>query len=163
LPVENPVKYLENLEVLDENTIGVHLLHASKKDFEILSGCGVNICLCPRSNKNLHNRLPDIEGMLKSGLKICLGSDSLASVESLSMFDEMVFISNAFPKISPAEILAMATVNGAKALGFDKIFGALTPGKRAAFIYVPVEVSSSSSLLESIVNADFKGHCKTIL
>ena len=156
LPVESPVKYLEDLGVLDKKTIAVHLLHAEEKDFEILSCNDVSVCLCPRSNKNLHNRLPDIEKMLQSGLKICLGSDSLASVESLSIFDEMAFISNAFPSIPPDEILAMATVNGARALGFEDMFGSLTPGKRAAFVYVPVEVSSRSELLESIVHADFE-------
>lgn len=163
LPVESPVKYLEDLEVLDENTIAVHILHASKKDFKILSRHDVSVCVCPRSNKNLHNRLPDIEEMLKSGLKICLGTDSLASVDSLSLFDEMAFISNAFPSILPAEILAMATVNGARALGFEDMFGSLTPGKRAAFVYAPVDVSSKSELQQALINADFKGSCKTIL
>ncbi|MBU4258933.1 MAG: amidohydrolase family protein [Proteobacteria bacterium] len=163
LPVESPVKYLEDLGVLDKKTIAVHLLHAEEKDFEILSRHDVSVCLCPRSNKNLHNRLPDIEEMLQSGLKICLGSDSLASVESLSIFNEMAFISNAFPSIPPDEILAMATVNGARALGFEDMFGSLTPGKRAAFVYVPVEVSSRSELQHALVNADFKGSCKTVL
>jgi len=163
LPVESPVKYLEDLRVLDKKTIAVHLLHASKKDFEILSRHDVCACICPRSNFNLHNMMPDLAGMLKAGIKPCLGTDSLASVESLSIFDEMAFISNAFPSIPPDEILAMATVNGARALGFEDMFGSLTPGKRAAFVYVPVETSSSSNLLGSIVNADFKCPGKIIL
>jgi cytosine/adenosine deaminase-related metal-dependent hydrolase len=163
LPVESPVKYLEDLEVLDENTIAVHILHASKKDFKILSSHDVSVCVCPRSNKNLHNMMPDLAGILKAGIKPCLGTDSLASADSLSIFDEMAFVSKSFPSIPPAEILAMATVNGANSLGFGEIFGSLTPGKRSAFVYVPVEVSSRSELLQAIVNADFKGPCKTVL
>jgi len=163
LPVESPVKYLEDLEVLDENTIAVHLLQASKKDFEILLRHNVRVCLCLRSNFNLHNMMPDLACMLKAGIKPCLGTDSLASVNSLSIFDEMAFISNAFPSILPAEILAMATVNGANSLGFEDMFGSLTPGKRAAFVYVPVYVSSKSELPQALVNADFKEPCKTIL
>ncbi|MCK4619761.1 MAG: amidohydrolase family protein [Desulfobacterales bacterium] len=163
LPVETPVRYLEDLGVLDENTIAVHLIHADEKDFEILLRHNVRVCLCLRSNFNLHNMLPDLTGMLKAGIKPCLGTDSLASAESLSIFDEMTFVSKSFPSIPPAEILAMATVNGASSLGFGEMFGSLTPGKRAAFVYVPVDVSSKSGLLHALVNADFQGSCKTIL
>ena len=163
LPVETPVRYLENLGVLDESTIAVHLIHADKKDFEILLRHNVRVCLCLRSNFNLHNMIPDLAGMLKAGIKPCLGTDSLASAESLSIFDEMIFVSKFFPSIPPAEILAMATVNGASSLGFGEMFGSLTPGKRAAFVYVPVNVSSKSGLLQALANADFKGSCKTVL
>jgi len=163
LPIESPVKHLENLGILGNKTIAVHLLQASKNDFETLASHDVYACLCPRSNWNLHDRLPDIKGMLGAGLKICLGTDSLASVDSLSLFDEMAFISKAFPSILPAEIIAMATINGARALGFEDMFGSLIPGKRAAFVYVPVDVSSKSELQQALVNTDFKGSCKTIL
>ncbi|MBW1746044.1 MAG: amidohydrolase family protein [Deltaproteobacteria bacterium] len=163
LPVETPVRYLEDLGVLDENTIAVHLIHTDEKDFEILLRHNVRVCLCLRSNFNLHNMLPDLAGMLKAGIKPCLGTDSLASADSLSIFDEMTFVSKSFPSIPPAEILAMATLNGASSLGFGEMFGSLTPGKRAAFVYVPVNVSSRSGLLHALVNADFKGSCKTIL
>jgi len=163
LPVETPVRYLEDIGILDENTIAVHLIHADENDFEILLRHNVRVCICLRSNFNLHNMLPDITGMVKAGIKPCLGTDSLASAESLSVFDEMAFVSKSFPSILPAEILAMATINGAKALGFGEMFGSLTPGKRAVFVYVPVDVSSKSGLLQAIVNADFKGSCKTIL
>ena len=163
LPVETPVRYLEDLGVLDENTIAVHLVHAKEKDFEILLRHNVRVCLCLRSNFNLHDMMPDLTGMLKAGLKPCLGTDSLASTESLSIFDEMAFISKFFPSIPPAEILAMATVNGATALGLGEMFGSLTPGKRAFFVYVPVSVSSKSELQQALVNANFKGSCKTVL
>ena len=163
LPVETPVRYLEYLGVLDENTIVVHLIHAEEKDFEILLRHNVRVCLCLRSNFNLHNMMPDITVMLKTGIKPCLGTDSLASAESLSIFDEMAFVSKSFPSIPPAEILAMATVNGASALGLGDIFGSLTPGKRAAFVYVPVDVSSESGLRQALVNNDFKGSCKMIV
>ncbi|MBU1163820.1 MAG: amidohydrolase family protein, partial [Proteobacteria bacterium] len=163
LPVESPVKYLEDLGVLDENTMAVHLIHAEEKDFEILLRHNVSVCLCLRSNFNLHNMMPDLAGMFKAGIKPCLGTDSLASADSLSIFDEMAFVSKSFPSIPPAEILAMATVNGARALGFEDMFGSLTPGKRAAFVYAPVDVSSKSELLQALVNADFKEPCKTVL
>jgi len=100
--------------------------------------------------------------MLNAGLKPCLGTDSLACVDSLSMFDEMTFTTNAFPLVSLSEILAMATINGANALGVADRFGTLNPGKSSRFVYVPVNVTNKLSLLEAIVNADFTGDCKVI-
>ena len=162
LPVESPVKYLNSLGLLDKKTIAVHLIHADKDDFEILLRYNVFVCLCFRSNHYLHQRMPDLTGMLDAGLKPCLGTDSLACVDSLSMFDETAFISNAFPLVPPSEILAMATINGANALGVADRFGTLDPGKSGQFVYVPVNVTDRSSLLEAIVNKEFTGNCKAI-
>lgn len=162
LPVESSVKYLNRLGLLDKKTITVHLIHADKDDFEILLRDNVFVCLCFRSNHYLHQRLSDLTGMLDAGLKPCLGTDSLACVDSLSMFDETTFISNAFPLIPPSEILAMATINGANALNVEDRFGTLDPGKYGQFVYVPINATDKSGLLEAIINADFKGDCKVI-
>jgi cytosine/adenosine deaminase-related metal-dependent hydrolase len=56
----------------------------------------------------------------------------------------------------------MATINGATALGLEKQFGRLTPGKRARMIYLPVNENSKNNILESIVAADFSKEIKTI-
>jgi cytosine/adenosine deaminase-related metal-dependent hydrolase len=157
-----PVKYADQLGLLDEQTLAVHLVFADKKDIQILADKNVNVCLCPRSNQVLHHQLPDIPMMIKSELKLCLGTDSLASNDSLSIFDEIKFLSRSFPEITPTDIIAMATINGATALGLEKQFGRLTPGKRARMIYLPVNENSKNNILESIVAADFSKEIKTI-
>lgn len=162
LPVESSVKYLNRLGLLDKKTIAVHLIHSDKDDLEILLRYNVCVCLCFRSNHYLHQRLPDLTGMLGAGLKPCLGTDSLACVNSLNMFDEMAFITNAFPLVPPSEILAMATINGANALNVEDRFGTLDPGKCGQFIYAPINVRNKSRLQEAIVTADFKGNCTVI-
>ena len=162
LPVQGPVQYLKRLGILDNKTIAVHLIHTGKNDFETLLHHNTYICLCLRSNNNLHQKLPGVDKMLQAGIRPCLGTDSLASAESVSIFDEMKFISRSFPLISPADILSMATVNGAEALGFKNRYGSLAPEKCGYFIYLPINVSNRSDLLETIVNADFKGHCKIV-
>ncbi|WDN88975.1 aminodeoxyfutalosine deaminase [Desulfosarcina sp. BuS5] len=163
LPAATPVQYLDKLCVLDEHTIAVHLLHTDKKDLEILKKNGVQVCLCPRSNQNLHQRLPDIERMLAAGIKPCLGTDSLASAETLSIFDEMAFVSEYFPLVAPADILEMATSAGAKALALGNLTGSLLPGKKGIFTYVPFCAAGRDDLINKIVNADFNGLCDTLL
>lgn len=162
LPVASPVKYMEQLGLLDPETIAVHLVSADREDFEILRESGTRVCLCLRSNTNLHQRLPDVKSMIESGIQPCLGTDSLASTGSLSIFDEMAFGIHHFPWLAPEQILAMATINGAKALGFEKMFGSLAPGKIGSLVYVPVEASSASAVLEKLVSADFVGPCSCI-
>jgi cytosine/adenosine deaminase-related metal-dependent hydrolase len=146
----SPVRYLDALGILDADTIAVHLVHMTEKDREIVSRCGARACLCPRSNQNLHGSLPDLPALLRAGIRPCLGTDSLASVDSLSIFDEMAFTAAAFPGIDPREILAMGTCNGADALGFS---GTLAPGAAARMLRIGIEAAQPSKLIEILVNS----------
>jgi len=148
----SPVRHADRLGLLDKNTLAVHLVFADQKDMAILSEKQVHACICPRSNMHLHKNLPNVPMMMRAGLRLCLGTDSLASNDSLSLFDEMAFLSHHFPFIAPRDILMMATKNGASALGFEGRFGSLTPGKMAAMIYVPVSASGAGQVLECLVN-----------
>lgn len=151
LPAPTPVSHLDRLGILDSKTVAVHLLHAGRAEFDILSQRGAQVCVCPRSNRNIHGGLPDLSGMLRAGLRPCIGTDSLASVSSLDVWDEMKCVAAHNPDIPPHEILAMATINGARALGFSERFGALKPGLLPAMAYVPVEAIHASTLLERMV------------
>jgi cytosine/adenosine deaminase-related metal-dependent hydrolase len=145
---KSPVQYLEGLGVLDSSTLAVHLLNIEPWDLDILVRTQTQICLCPRSNNNLHKRLPDIGKMLEKKLAPALGSDSLASCDSLSIFDEMAFIRQKYPSIDPAHVLSMATINGARALGISHLAGTLDKGKKSAFIYVDLNVRNKTDLIE---------------
>jgi aminodeoxyfutalosine deaminase len=157
-----PVQHAERLGLLDNSTLVVHLVFADEKEVSMLAEKQVHVCICARSNSNLHKRLPDVPMMMQAGLRLCLGTDSLASNDSLSLFDEMVYLSSVFPQISPRDILTMATVNGARALGFEDRFGRLTPGRAVKMIYVPVSASGREQVTEAIVNAEFSGNIVSI-
>ena len=151
-PVGNksPVAYLDELGILDETTLAVHLIRTSEADLDILARTRAKVCLCPRSNHNLHKRLPDIEGMLARGLAPALGTDSLASCDSLSLFDEMAFVREKYPGVSPGTVLSMAGINGAQALGLAPVMGRLEKKCWAGFLYVDLESSSPAQILESL-------------
>ncbi len=148
----SPVRHAERLGLLDQNTLAVHLVFADAKGVATLAEKQVHACICPRSNMNLHKRLPDVPMMIHAGLRLCLGTDSLASNDSLSLFDEMAFLSRSFPQVAHRDILTMATENGARALGFEDQLGRLTPSKMAAMIYVPVSASGAEQVMECLVN-----------
>ncbi len=149
------VDYLDRLGLLDEQTLAVHLIRADARDMERLFQTRTRLCLCPRSNFALHGMLPDISLMLDKGLAPALGTDSLASCDSLDMADEMGFVHEHFPQISPAKIVKMATENGAKALHLDHITGKLAPGRLAWFLDVPVRAAHARQIPERLVSHEW--------
>ncbi len=147
---KTPVEHLWSIGLLDSLTLIVHLLNLGIDDLEIVVKSGAKVCICPRSNMNLHGKLPRLEKMLKNGIKPCLGTDSLASCGTLSIFDEMRFVANNFNNIQPSDLLAMATLYGADALGAGKFTGTLEKGKMADMLYISLKADTESILLEKI-------------
>lgn len=92
--------------------------------------------LCPLSNLYLTNTLPDIKAMAELGMPVCLGTDSLASNPGLSILEEMKAIATRYPEIPFSLLLEWATLNGARALGFQQQLGSLEPGKRPGVIHI---------------------------
>ncbi len=148
---KTPVTYASHLGLLDSRTLAVHLLNVTLDDIQRLARSQVKVCLCPRSNENLHNRLPDIETMIQSGIAPALGTDSLASCASLDVADEMAFVQKKYCALDPSQIFAMGTLNGARALGVEHLTGTLTKGKRADFVYSSVTANNKKELLEKII------------
>ena len=114
----------------------VHNTYTSKEDIELIKHYSladeldVTLCLCPRANLYIENRLPDILMFIKEGMKLTLGTDSYASNRSLSILEEMKAISKQFPEIPFEALLLWATKNGAEFLGMDKELGTIEKGKK---------------------------------
>ncbi len=151
VPGTSPVAYLERLGVLDEATICVHAVQLEPSDIEIMAKRKVKPCLCPRSNIFLGVGLPPLPALLKAGLKPCIGTDSLASNDRLSVFAEMEALRRAYPQVSPEVILLMGTLWGAEAAGIRDL-GGIFPGARPELVGIESEVSEKDpfgSLLDS--------------
>ncbi len=152
---KTPVAYLDALGLLGPGTIGVHLIDTALQDLDRIAQTGTLTCLCPRSNSALHGRLPDIPAMLNRGIAPALGTDSLASCDSLSLFDEMAFTRKHFPGIPPETVLRMAGVNGASALGLASFMGTLKPGQWAGCLYIDLAASGRDDILERLTTNEF--------
>ena len=131
-----------------------HLNELTESDFELLerSNSKFHVVHCPRSH-NYFGHSPFAFDRLRSlGFNICLGTDSLASNESLSLFDEMRAFQKKFPRVSPEEIFQMVTVNPARALRCENALGQIRPGFGADLIAVPC--STSTDIFEQILAFD---------
>jgi aminodeoxyfutalosine deaminase len=99
---------------------------------------GIYWVLCPRSNRYIENRLPDLQGFADFDIKACLGTDSLASNHNLSITEEMKTIQEAVPGLPFEVILKWATINGAQALGMEKELGTMEIGKNPGLVNIPI-------------------------
>lgn len=89
---------------------------------------------CPLSNWFIHRQYAPLNLMHSMGLKVCIGTDSLSSNHHLSMIDEMKCIMSVFKEIPLADIIKWATLNGAEAIGADKLLGSFTVGKKPGVV-----------------------------
>lgn len=138
---ETPVVLFHRHGVLSPFTLVVHAVHLETEDVERLASSGTGVAHCPRSNHLLGNGIAPIPTYLERGIRVGLGTDSLASNESLSLWDEMRFaLSLHKGRISPEGLLKMATLEGAEILGLSKEVGSLEPGKRADLIAVRLQI-----------------------
>jgi 5-methylthioadenosine/S-adenosylhomocysteine deaminase len=83
---------------------------------------------------------------MREGIPVALGTDSLASSPDLDLFAEMAALRRGYQELSPAAVLRMATINGARALGLADRLGSIEPGKLAELIVVPLPDESDDPL-----------------
>src|SRR5439155_14145610 len=138
-----------------------HLNELTKSDFELLQNAKgqFHVVHCPRSHDYFkHNQFP-FQPLHSLGFNICLGTDSLASNENLSLFAEMRVFQRSEPGISPNEILKMATVNPAMSLHQENMIGRIRPGLCADLIAIPC--GRGADLFEEIVG--FEGQVDSVM
>jgi cytosine/adenosine deaminase-related metal-dependent hydrolase len=148
---ETPLSFLLRRQEIDERWIITHLNELTDSDFDLLArGRRFHIAHCPRSHTFL-GHTPFAMGKLRAlGFNICLGTDSLASNSSLSLFSEMRELLRKEP-ISPREVLEMATINGARAIGQARSLGKIRAGFMADLIAVPAAPSGKDDAFNAIV------------
>jgi cytosine/adenosine deaminase-related metal-dependent hydrolase len=103
-----------------------------------LAELGVTLVTCPRGNMATGAGAPPIQRFYESGVAVAMGTDSLASVDDLNMFNELPWMRRFAPSVPPAKLLASATRVGADALGMGADYGAIEPGRRARLLAIDI-------------------------
>ena len=132
----------------------VHLNELADDDFNLLASSGkkFSIVHCPRSHKYFDHSSFQFKKLRELGFTVCLGTDSLASNEDLSLFAEMRAFQKEFPNVSAEEILKMVTTHPARALQAENSLGKIGAGFAADLIALPV--TRSTSTFEEIIQFD---------
>ncbi|MBM3392146.1 MAG: TRZ/ATZ family hydrolase [Betaproteobacteria bacterium] len=133
-----PIDRLNRLGLLGPGLIGVHAVHLEEREIALLAESGCAVAHCPTSNMKLASGVAPIAKLVKSGMQIGLGTDGAASNNRLDLFQEMrhagllAKVSSGDAAILDAhELLRMATLNGAAALGLERNIGSIVVGKAA--------------------------------
>lgn len=131
--------YLRKAGILREGLVLVHNVHLARTEIDDLRAGGASFVLCPRSNEAHRNGSPDVTHFLEAGIPVALGTDSLGSVATMSMWEEMRVAAGLYRGDLPREevgraLFRAATENGARALGLSS--GRLLPGAPADFAAV---------------------------
>ena len=151
----SPVKYLEQWGVYDGKLTAVHCVQVDGRDLDILERYEVGVVHCPRSNAKLGAGIAPLAEFIQRGLRVGLGTGSLAGSVSMDLFDEMrigILLHRSRARqvdnVGAEHFVRMATLGGAEVLGLDDRIGSLEPGKAADLIAVDLSRSHQTPVRE---------------
>ena len=155
--LRSPVQHLERNGLLGDHLLAIHVNVLARGDAQLLGRRGVHVVHCPRSHDYFRHPPFERQRLARAGANVCLGTDSLATVRksgkskiTLDMFEEMRALADKDTTVSPEEILRMATINGARALGQSRRIGELTPRALADLIAIPY-TGKKAGLYEAVL------------
>lgn len=141
-----PIEFMEHIGVLGPNTLAAHSIRTTEHDVEILAKHGASVAHCIASNTKAAKGVAPVSLMHKHGMSVGFGTDGPASGNTLDLFIQMRMCENfhknelydrsAFPA---KEVVSMATIEGARALGLGDITGSIEPGKQADLVLVETD------------------------
>ena len=138
-----PMERLGRLGLLGPNLIAVHAVHLSGGEVDALARHGSSVAHCPSSNLKLASGFAPVDGLLRKGINVALGTDGAASNNRLDILQEMRLAALLAKAVAgdaqalPAHAaLRMATLAGARALGLEERIGSIAPGKAADLVAV---------------------------
>jgi aminodeoxyfutalosine deaminase len=155
-PGGTPVEFLDDSGFLERRVLAVHGVQMTPADLQRLVDRHVTLVTCPRSNLYTGAGAPPISEFYASGVRIAVGTDSLASTADLNVFAELATLRGLAPSVPAAAFLDSATREGARALNFDADYGTIEPGKRARLLAVtlPPRVADVEEHLVTGIAAD---------
>lgn len=141
----SPVKRLHNLGVMDQSTIFIHAVHLNEDDISLVADTKTSIIYNPESNMKLGSGIAPLEKFLNANILVGIGTDGAASNNNLNLMAEMSTgiklqkLKNPFVNIDSVDMIQMATLNGAKAIGLDRFVGSLEVGKFADVVMLDIQ------------------------
>jgi 5-methylthioadenosine/S-adenosylhomocysteine deaminase len=145
-PKCSTIEYLSDIGVLEAKPLLAHCVYVSERDLELIEKSGSAIAHCPKSNAKFGHGIAPLESFLDKSIAVGLGSDSMASNNTCDILEEARFATllartkvakNRF--IDAREIIEMATVGGARALGLEEQIGSIETGKQADLIIISTD------------------------
>ena len=152
---DSPLRLLERVGVLDARALLIHCVRVDAGDVGAIARHDCAIAHCPASNAKLGHGIAPLTDFLSAGIRVGIGSDSVASNNRMDLLDEArlaILMQRArtaqFNAISAAEALELATLGGARALGLESEIGSLDVGKSADLAAFPLDAPRSAPVFD---------------
>lgn len=147
----SPVAWLEKQGVFGPDCVAIHCCTVSGDDIDILARLGAAVAHCPRSNRRHHKLDAPLAQLYGAGLRVGIGTDSVASVGPLDLLAEARH-ARALASLDAQEALALCTLGAARAIGLGEEVGSLAVGKWGDAVAVEVPaVESAEALFEAVL------------
>ena len=158
---KTPARYFNDLGAFDVRATAAHCVWLEDGDFEILSRKGVTAATCPVSNMKLASGICDAARLMRSGVRLSLGTDSVSSNNNLDFMEEMKFLACATKirdgdpaAMTPKEALTAATKAGAESQGRSDC-GVLKTGNKADLIVIDIDKPHMRPIHDILTNIVF--------
>ena len=156
------IRHLNEHKLLGENVVLAHCVHLDEKEISLIAKSKTNVVLNPMSNLKLGSGIAPVKEMKRAGINLTIGTDGAISGNDLDMWLAMRLtcglakgLNMEADALTAEQVLHMATINGAKALGKSESIGSLEIGKCADIIMVDVNNSHSIPLFDPITHLVF--------
>jgi 5-methylthioadenosine/S-adenosylhomocysteine deaminase len=169
-PGGSTVQYLDSLGMVGESTLLVHGVQVSAADRHTMEARGAAWVHCPKSNAKLGNGVAPLGLMLHVCGRVGLGSDSVASNNTMDLFEEMRFAvlmqrgaQRKIAALTAPDVFEMATLGGARALGLQESIGSLEVGKRGDVCAVAVDALHSVPAYDPVSALVYAGNARDVV
>jgi 5-methylthioadenosine/S-adenosylhomocysteine deaminase len=148
---KTPLTILRDLGALRHDTLLAHVNHIGDADIDLLESSGATVALCARSALFKQTGYPSLRGLFGGRIRLCLGTDwgQTDMLAEMRFVAQLPFLLSGLPRLHAMEILRMATINGAHALGLGSDTGSIERGKRADLTFLEYERVGISTLSSS--------------
>ena len=140
-----PIALADKLGLLNPKTLAVHCVYLTDSDIRILAERGVSVAINPSSNMKLGNGFAPVSKLLAAGVNVCMGTDSAAANNSISMLHEMNMAALCYKGaeknagvVTATDVFKFATENAAKALGLENEIGQIKIGLKADLVTINI-------------------------
>lgn len=154
---KRPLERLTQLGLVNASLLAVHAVHVNPEEIEQMANAGVNVAHCPKSNLKLASGFAPLSRYRAAGINVAIGTDGAASNNKLDMIEEMrtaallaKAVSGDAAAVSASEVLQMATLDGARALGLERETGSIESGKWADLACVDLRRCNSQPVYDPV-------------
>jgi 5-methylthioadenosine/S-adenosylhomocysteine deaminase len=154
---KRPLARLEGLGLVGPGLVAVHMTQLEDAEIEHLAAAGAHVVHCPESNLKLASGFCPVARLLAAGINVALGTDGAASNNDLDLLGEMHTaallakgVAGTAAAVPASQVLRMATINGARALGLEQEIGSIEPGKSADLVALDMRDASTQPLYHPV-------------